>query len=234
MNIAVIFAGGVGSRMGLGDRPKQFLEVDGKPIIIHTLEPFQKHSDIDAIVIACLNDWINYLWELVNYYGLTKVSSIVSGGSTGQLSIYNGLKAAAKLYGTKNNIVLIHDGVRPVIDKKLISENIEMVKKRGSAISSSKVIETIIVSDEEKKVREVVDRSHSWIAKAPQSFFLEDVIEIEKAAIESGDINQIDTCTLMSKYGYPINIVECSKQNIKITTFEDMNNYQYIYNAMKA
>lgn len=135
MNIAVIFAGGVGSRMHSKDRPKQFLEMYNKPIIIHTLEYFENHSMIDAIVVVCIKDWIPYLNKLLYKFRIEKVKSVVPGGETGQLSIYNGLKSAKQIAKDEKSIVLIHDGVRPLINEKVISDNIQSVIKYGSATS---------------------------------------------------------------------------------------------------
>ena len=148
MNIAVIFAGGVGSRMHSKERPKQFLEMYNKPIIIHTLEYFQNHPMIDAIVVVCIESWIPYLKELLYKFRIGKVKAVVPGGETGQLSIFHGLKAAKEIAENKRAIVLIHDGVRPLITEKLITDNIESVKMYGSAITSAKVKETILVVDE--------------------------------------------------------------------------------------
>ena len=130
MNIGVIFAGGVGKRMNSRVKPKQFIDVYGKPIIIHTLELFENHPEIDAIAVACLENWIPYLQELLEKFNIKKVKKIVPGGSSGQESIYNGLKAAEKIAGGEKSIVLIHDGVRPLINEKTITDNIESVKKK--------------------------------------------------------------------------------------------------------
>ena len=129
MNIAVIFAGGVGRRMNTKDRPKQFLLVHGKPIIVHTIEIFEHHQEIDGIIVVCVEDWIPYMQEMKYRYRLDKIGKIVPGGETGQLSIYNGLCAARDVYGVNDNIVLIHDGVRPLIDERTISDNIHCVQK---------------------------------------------------------------------------------------------------------
>ena len=150
MNIGVIFAGGVGSRMHSKDRPKQFLEMYNKPIIVHTLEYFENHPMIDAIVVVCIKDWIPYLEKLLYKFRIDKVKKIVPGGETGQLSIYNGLRAAKEIAGEEKSIVLIHDGVRPLISEKLITNNIETVMKHGSAITTAKVKETILVVNEGK------------------------------------------------------------------------------------
>ena len=127
MTFALIFAGGKGYGIGVGSKPKQFLELYGKPIIIYTLEHFENHKDIDEIVVVCLESHISELRKLIDRYGITKVSLIVPGGSTGHDSIYNGLVSMKGKAGDKD-IVLIHDGVRPLITKELITTNIEAVK----------------------------------------------------------------------------------------------------------
>ena len=127
MNTAVIFAGGVGKRMHAKDIPKQFLKMHDKPIIVHTLELFEEHPEIDAIVVACVSNYIGYMNELVRKYNLKKVQKIVPGGKSGQESIFNGLKAAEMIGNRDKDIVLIHDGVRPLINAKTIEDNIESV-----------------------------------------------------------------------------------------------------------
>ena len=203
------------------DKPKQFLMVHGKPIIVHTIEKFQKHPEIGGIVVACLEDWIPYVLEMKKRYGLDKLGAVVPGGETGQMSIYNGLKAAAEVYGGEQNIVLIHDGVRPLIDEKVISDNIAAVKKYGSAITCTPATETVILVGDETlessagetdegqnknhvesvtdmkrdHVESVPDRSRSRFAKAPQSFFLKDILLVEEKAIGEGRTDMIDSCT---------------------------------------
>lgn len=141
MNYALIFAGGCGRRMNSKSRPKQFLELHGKEIIIYTIEHFEKHPDIEGIVVVCIKEWIDYLKRILDKNGIKKVKWIVPGGETGQDSIYNGLKVLHD--NCKNeDIVLIHDGVRPLIDEQLITENIKSVKNHGSAITVAPVIET--------------------------------------------------------------------------------------------
>ncbi len=231
MNIAVIFAGGTGSRMNTKDRPKQFLLIHGKPIIVHTLEIFQYHKDIDGIVIACIEDWIPYMEEMKYRYRLDKVGMIVPGGKNGQMSIYNGLKAAEKVYGRKDNIVLIHDGVRPLIDEETISRNIEGVKSYGSAITCAKAKETIVMVDEGEDLRQVPNREQARLAKAPQSFFLDNILSVHEKALSEGFDNAIDSCTLMWKYGQKLHMVDGSYENIKITTPDDFYTFRAIYDA---
>ena len=229
MNTALIFAGGVGSRMHSKEKPKQFLELYNKPIIIHTLEHFEKHPLIDTIVVVCVDGWIEYLEKLLEKYNIKKVKKIVPGGATGQMSIYNGLCAAEEISSNSDDIVLIHDGVRPIINEKLITDNIESVIKNGSAITTAVVKETILVVNENSSTIDYVpERKNSRIAKAPQSFYLKDIISAHRKSLEDGENNCIDSCTMMQKYGFPLHLIDGPDDNIKITTPEDF----YIIRAL--
>lgn len=231
MNIAIIFAGGVGKRMHAKDKPKQFLMVHGKPIIVHTVEVFQNHSEIDGIIVVCVKDWIDYMEEMKYRYRLDKIGAIVQGGETGQLSIYNGLEAAAQIYGVEKNIVLIHDGVRPLVSKKTISDNIISVKKYGNAVTCAPTKESVVLISEEGSIEEVVERNAARTAKAPESFYLKDILEASKESIEKGINNEIDSCTLMFHHGTKMHVVEGEYDNIKITTPEDFFTFRAIYDA---
>ncbi len=228
MNIAVIFAGGIGSRMKSKGTPKQFLEVNGKPILIYTLEKFENNQNIDAIVIACVKDWISYCEKIINKFNITKVKKIVQGGSNGQESIYNGLKAAKEVSKTDDDIVLIHDGVRPLIDNDLINKNIKCVKKYGSAITCVESKETVVLINDDDKIKTTTDRDHTRIARAPQSFYLSEILKVHDKAIKDGNTNVIDSCTLMKMYNKQLYTVIGKSENIKITTPDDY----YIFKAI--
>lgn len=231
MNIAMIFAGGVGQRMNSKTKPKQFLELHGKPIIIYTIEKFENHQDIDGIVIACLESWIPYMEKLLKKFSIEKVKAIVPGGKTGQESIYNGLRKCYEIF-SHDSIVLIHDGVRPIITEQLITENIKCVKERGSAITVAPAIETITIKTEkEGEVGEIIDRSRCEYAKAPQSFVLSDIMEAHNKAIKDGKKNFIDSACLMRNYGHLLYTVEGSAENIKITTPVDFYTFRAIVDA---
>lgn len=235
MNVAVIFAGGAGTRMNTKDKPKQFLMVHGKPIIVHTIEIFERHPDIDGIIVACIENWIEYMEEMKYRYRLDKIGKIVAGGETGQMSIYQGLCAAKEVYGcsrgAEKTIVLIHDGVRPLIDEDTISRNIASVKEKGSAITCAPAKETFVLVDNQERVTDIPDRARSRVAKAPQSFFLEDILKYQNMAIEQGKRNMIDSCTLMRHFNVPLAIVDGSYENIKITTPDDFYMFRALYDA---
>ena len=232
MNIAVIFAGGVGSRMHSKERPKQFLEMYNKPIIIHPLEHFQNHPMIDAIVVVCIESWISYLNELLYKFRIEKVKKVVPGGETGQLSIYHGLKAAKEVANEEKAVVLIHDGVRPLITEKLITNNIEAVRRYGSAITTAKVKETIlVVNEQDSSIDYVPSRNNSRVAKAPQSFWLDEILSAQEKALAKGERDWIDSCTLMQEYGFKMHLIDGPSQNIKITTPEDFYTMRAILEA---
>lgn len=220
MNVGIIFAGGVGIRMNSKGKPKQFLELHGKPILIYTLEHFEKHKDIDAISIACVDGWIAYLQELLQKYFIKKVKWIVPGGNTGQASIYNALKAAERDC-PPDTVVLVHDGVRPLINEKVITDNIECVKQNGTAITSAYTTETIVVIDDNGEVESLPSRDKVRIAKSPQSFYMKDIIEVHEMALADGLYNAIDSCTLMRQYGKNLVMINGPQENIKITTADD-------------
>ena len=231
MNIGVIFAGGVGKRMNSRVKPKQFLNVYGKPIIIHTLEVFDSHPDIDAIVVACLEEWIPYLQELIEKYNLKKVKIIVPGGRSGQESIYHGLQAAKQVAGQEKSIVLIHDGVRPMIYKKTIDDNLQSVREHGSAITSVAVKETVLVVSEDNSIKEVPNRKDTRLARAPQSFYLDEIIGLHRRAITEGKDDFIDSCSMMQYYGHKLYLIDGPQENIKITTPDDFYTMRALLDA---
>lgn len=227
-NIAIIFAGGSGARMGSG-LPKQFIEVNGKPIIIHTLDIFEDHPAIDEIYVACKEDYIRKLEKYVKRYQIDKVRKIVAGGTTGQGSIYNALCAAAE-DNDDEAVVLIHDGVRPCISAETIDDNLACTAEHGNSVTCTALFETPVVSRDGRYVEELPDRGIFYTAQAPQCFRLGEVLEAHRI-VRKNDTEYrgiIDTCTLMKKTGHEIAIVSGPRGNIKVTTPEDL----YTFRAM--
>ena len=220
MNIALIFAGGTGSRMNNTSSPKQFLSLYNKPIIIYTLEHFEEHPSIDGIIISCIKSWIPHLKALLKQFNIKKVRSIVPGGRTGQESIFNGLVSTEK-YFHKDSIILIHDAVRPILTEQLITDNINSVIEFGNAVTSALPTETPLQVDKNNNIDIVHQRDIFRVAKAPQSFKLADILSIHRQAREEKYNNAIDSSSLMLKYGVSIKLVEGSSSNIKITTPTD-------------
>ena len=169
--------------------------------------------------------------ELVEKYCLKKVAKIVPGGITGQDSIYAGLKAAEEIGDSENDIVLIHDGVRPLINEKIITECIECVRANKNAITVAPAIETIITLNEDKMIQNVLERSQCLMARAPQCFYLEDIMRAHENAIKAGKHDFIDSASMMRYYGHNLSVVEGPMENIKITTPMDFYTFKGLFEA---
>jgi 2-C-methyl-D-erythritol 4-phosphate cytidylyltransferase len=231
MNIALIFAGGSGTRMNNTSQPKQFLQLYGKEIIIHTIENFEKHPEIDRIVVVCIETWISFLKTLLEKYNIRKVKWLIPGGETGQESIYCGL-SAIKNDVPDDSVILIHDGVRPLITPKLISDCITSVTVHGNAVTVTPEIETVVSIDgHDGKITNITDRSKCFHAKAPQCFKLADIWRGHTLAQADGLTNMIDSASLMKHYGHELYAVQGDYENIKITTASDFYVFRALYEA---
>ena len=228
---ALIFAGGTGSRMNTKTLPKQFLELHGKPIIIHTIEHFEDHPAVSDIVVVCVDGWLDYCRDLLARFNIKKVSQVVPGGETGQMSIFNGLSVLREKYKNDDDYVLIHDGVRPLIDGGIISKNIEAAKKYGAAITVKPVIETVIQVDEADVINQVIERSTCQTAVAPQTFALSKIHSLHLKAQAENQFDMTDSATLTRYFGLPLHTVMGGSENIKITTPSDFYIFRAIYEA---
>lgn len=231
MNIALIFAGGTGQRMSTRSKPKQFLELHGKPVILYTLEHFEAHSEIDEIIVVCLESWIDELKGILRRYEIQKVVKIVPGGETGHDSIYNGLEAISAICNAED-IVLIHDGVRPLINEELISDNIAKVKEFGNAITVEAATESVVCSKDGKVIDAVPVRSEMYTAKAPQSFKFGTIWELYRKARKDG-YQTIDSAHLCSLYHVKMYMVKSSANNMKITAPLDYYIFRALYEAFE-
>lgn len=233
LNIAIVFAGGTGQRMNTKSRPKQFLEVHGKPILIYTLEHFENHPDINGIVVVCLESWIPYCQELLKKFHIMKVMKIVPGGDSGQESIYHGLITTQKLF-PMNSIVLIHDGVRPLINEQTITDCLTCVKKNGNAVTVAPAIETIFLKAKNKNhVGKILNRASCVVAKAPQCFYLKDIWAAHQKAIKENKYDFIDSASMMQYYGQELFIVNGPYENIKVTTPSDFYIFRSLLDAQE-
>ena len=231
MNIALIFAGGTGVRMNSKGKPKQFLELYGKPIIIYTLEVFEKHNDIDKIVVVCINSYIEKLKKDLIKYDIKKVNNVIPGGDSGFNSIYNGL-TAINSDASDDDIVLIHDGVRPLINDQQITDNLKCAMKYGNAISAVPVTEGIMISQNGFIVDDFPDRKVMYATKAPQTFNFRTIYNLYKKAKDEGFIS-IESAHLCNYYGVKLHIVRSSYDNIKISTPTDFYIFRAIYDAIE-
>jgi 2-C-methyl-D-erythritol 4-phosphate cytidylyltransferase len=231
MNTALIFAGGSGTRMNSTAQPKQFLQLYGKEIIIHTIENFERHPEIDGIAVVCIESWIPFLKTVLEKYNIGKVKWLVSGGKTGHESIYRGL-SAIKNDVTDDSIVLVHDGVRPLITQELVSNCIASVLAYGNAITVTPEIETVVSIDNHNgRIMDITDRSKCFNAKAPQCFRFADLWQGHTLAKTDGLTDMIDSASLMRHYGYELYAVQGNFENIKITTASDFYVFRALYEA---
>lgn len=232
MVTALIFAGGTGKRMNTRSKPKQFLEIHGKPILIYTMEHFEYHEQVESIIVVCLKDYIEELKGLLRRFGITKVRKIVPGGETGHDSIYRGLLALGE-FAQNDDIVLIHDGVRPLIDEELITLNIDAVKKYGSAITCEADKESQIRSLDGENVFEMPPRDQMYTAKAPQSFYYGEIKKLYDMA-EKDRIKSIDSAQLCNLYHRKLHMVKSTSNNIKITEPADFYICRALYDAQEG
>lgn len=222
MNIALLIAGGSGNRMGQ-DIPKQFMHVDGCPIIIHTMLCFQRHPDIDVIAVVCLKGWETILQAYANQFCIDKLKHIFPGGSTGMESIHNGIYGLFEQGYSKEDLVLIHDSVRPLLSQDIISSNIATCQAYGSAITGIQCREAILESEDGFSSGKSVPRDKLIRTQTPQTFSLGTIIGIHEEAKKKGISNSVSSCTLVAEVGgFEMHIVPGSEKNIKITTLEDL------------
>lgn len=232
MNIALIVAGGVGARMGQ-DIPKQFINVYDKPVIVYTMETFQKHPDIDSIVVVCLEGWHDVLRAYAKQFGIAKLESVVFGGKNGQDSIRNGVYDIASRHSDSEDIVLIHDAIRPMVDADIISDNIRVCRQYGNAITVVPCTAAMLKTYDSLSTEEQVPRDNLKITQTPQAFFLSDIVEAHKEALERGITNSVASCTMYIELNRKLYMSAGSEKNLKLTTAEDVDIFKALLNAKK-
>lgn len=231
MNVAVIIAGGVGSRTG-NKIPKQFINVNDKPIIIYTLEKFQKHPMIDAIEVVCLEGWHDILKAYAEQFGIAKLKYIISGGNSSQESIKQGLENLKREI-SKDDIVIIHDGIRPMVDEYIITSCIETCKSKGNGVTAYPVYEQIFETEDGKKTDKYIPRESLRIVQTPQAYKYDEILKIYQQGFEKniGIHGSSYANTLMSDMGKALYFSEGSTKNIKITTKDDIAIFKAMLNA---
>lgn len=235
MNIAIIIAGGIGTRMGQ-DLPKQFINVYDKPVLIYTLESFQKHPQVDAIELVCIDGWHDIVWAYAKQFNITKLKWIVSGGKTGQESIRNGvfaLEGRAKA----EDIIVIHDGIRPLVEPSVLSDVISKCSQYGNAVTSMPYNEQIFVVDKEDETTttEYIPRETLRRVSTPQAyrFDLLDSKYHEAFEKEIGIYGSHYTNTMMVELGVRLHFAAGSDKNIKLTTKDDLEMFKAYLKADK-
>jgi len=233
MNIAIIIAGGVGNRMGQ-DIPKQFINVYDKPIIIYTLEGFQNHPMVDAIEVVCIDGWHDVLWAYAKQHGIDKLKWVVSGGKTGQESIRNGVyNLAGKV--SEDDVIIIHDGIRPLVEKNVLSDVIVKCQQYGNAVTSLPYNEQIFVIDDDISTTKYIPRETLRRVSTPQAYkfgLLNDKYH-EAFEKEIGIYGSSYTNTMMVELGERLYFAAGSDKNIKLTTVDDIELFKALLNTKK-
>lgn len=222
MVTAMLFAGGVGRRMNSDDLPKQFIKIGDKPIIVRTMEHFEKHPEVDYIVVACKEDWIDHLNALIEEYKITKVHSVVPGGATGYASIHNGVLETAKFMKNPEDIILICDGVRPMLSERLISDSVKFAREYGTSVPVTPSIDSLLFSEDGKFCEKSYERSSMYITQAPQGYTMEKILWAHSEAERRGITNPVSSSELFIELGEKVRLFEGERINIKVTTHEDL------------
>ncbi len=235
MNIAMLIAGGKGVRTHQ-DIPKQFLNVNDRPVIVYTLQAFQQHPDIDEIAVVCIDGWQQVLWAYAKQFNITKLKLVVEGGENGQASIRNGVMELAKQY-SGDDIVLVHDAIRPNVSQEIISGCIATCRLKGSAITVIPCAEAMLLrkgEDEDSSVSgKIIPRESLARTQTPQAFSLGKLKWAHSEAAKRGITNSTASCTLMIELGEEVSFCAGSEKNVKITTTEDLEIFRALLSAKK-
>lgn len=217
----IILAGGVGSRLK-SSIPKQFIEINGCPIIVHTVQKFEINPNIDNIVIVCLENWIEYTKNIVEKYKLSKVTNIIAGGATGHISTRNGIYSLKDTL-SDDDYVIIHDAARPIVSQTSINDLIEVAKKNGNACSAVSCYETVLLTENRLSGKDQIDRDKIIRVQTPQCY----KFDLIRSLYEQADRDKLDDFVyaniLALHYGVEIFFSKGSNNNLKITTKEDIN-----------
>lgn len=220
MNVALLTAAGSGTRMQL-NIPKQFIHVDDKPVIIYTMEAFQNHPSIDAIIVVTIEAWSDVLWAYASQFGITKLKWVVPGGSTGQESIRKGLDVL-KQELTDQDVVLVHDGNRPLVSSQIISDSLATFSKYGCAVAAIPCTEVVFESDDGLSSMVSTERERLLRTQTPHTYRLGELYGAHLEAESRGLTNTAASCMLMKELGRMTYFSKGSEENLKITTPEDL------------
>lgn len=221
MNIALIIAGGCGERMGQ-DIPKQFLVVRNKPVIVYTMEAFQNHPSIDRIVVVCLRGWEQILEAYCREFHITKLEKILLGGACGQESIYKGIMYLKERY-REDDIVLVHDAIRPMVSQEIISDCLRVCLLHGNAVTTIPCLEAMFYTSDEESLERQISRDNLKRTQTPQAASLGKMIWAHEEGKKRGIFHSIATCTLLEELGEKVYMSKGSEKNIKLTTPDDID-----------
>jgi len=232
VNIALLIAGGSGNRMHQ-DIPKQFITVNERPVIVYTLEAFEKHPEIDTIAVVCIEGWEQVLWAYARQFNITKLQYVVSGGKNGQDSIRNGVYELEKHFHA-DDLVLIHDAIRPMVSAEIISDNIRVAREHGNAITVIPCAEAMMQTENGIVSVGSYPRDRLKRTQTPQAFRIGDICDLHRRALEAGITNSVASCTLMIEMGEQVYFSAGSEKNIKLTTVEDIDIFKALLAAKRS
>lgn len=232
MNIALIIAGGSGARMGQ-DIPKQFLTVNEKPVIVYTLEAFEHHPEIDEIAVVCIEGWEQMLLAYAKQFNISKLKKVFPGGENGQGSIRNGVMGLLEDHNA-DDIVMIHDAIRPMVSEEIISDCLVKTKMYGNAITVIPCAEAMLETKDSTSSDSTYPRDELKRTQTPQGFRLGEICDLHKEALEKGVTNSIASCTLMVEMGRKVYFSMGSEKNIKLTTVEDIDIFKALLAAKRS
>ena len=232
MNIAMLIAGGTGQRMGQ-EIPKQFLNVHDKPVIIYTLEAFQRHPEIDDIAVVCLVDWMHVLEVYARQFNITKLKHIIPGGDSGQTSICNGVFELEKHYG-REDFVLVHDAIRPMVSNVVISDCLRVAQAYGNAITVIPCAEAMVMTEDQQSSEALYPRERLKRTQTPQAFRLGAICDLHREALARGITNSVASVTLMIELGHKVYFSRGSEKNVKLTTVEDIDIFKALLAAQRS
>lgn len=230
-NIALIIAGWVGNRMWQ-DIPKQFLNVFDKPVIVYTMECFQKHYDIDWIVVVCIDGWHEMVRSYAKQFGITKLDSVISGWKTGFESIIIWTKEIEKLYGG-DSIILVHDGIRPNLSSDIIDNNIRVCHEKGNAITCIPCQEAMLLTENRFESKKSINRDNLLRTQTPQTFYVKDLRKVQDEALAKWMTNTVASCTLFIEMWYTVYKAEGNEKNVKLTTPDDIEIFKALLSSKK-
>ena len=232
MIVALLTAAGTGTRMGQ-DIPKQFMHVENKPLIIHTMEAFQNHPNIDAIMVVTLPAWMAVLQAYASQFNITKLKWVVPGGATGQESIHNGLMELSKILQS-DDIVMIHDGNRCLVSSEIISNSLATFHAHGSAVAAIPCVEAVFKSSDDGSSSTVsIPREQLFRTQTPHTYTIEKLLWAHEEAAKRGISNTAASCTLMQALGETVYFSKGSETNLKITTVDDMLIFEALLHTKK-
>lgn len=231
-NVGLLIAGGSGNRMHQ-DIPKQFITVNERPVIVYTLEAFEKHPEIDAIAVVCISGWEQVLWAYAKQFNISKLKYVVPGGKNGQDSIRNGVFELEKHFNY-DDLVIVHDAIRPLISAEIISDNIRVARKYGNAITVIPCAEAMMQTEDGICSIGSYPRDKLKRTQTPQAFKIGDLCDLHRRALAAGITNSVASCTLKIEMGEQVFFSAGSEKNIKLTTVDDIDIFKALLAAKKS